>query len=463
VHRRSLRLRLLVTFGLGALVLSSLFASLTYFGVQHVLVGNQQSTDLRQSFVNAALIRSTLYSSPLALPNQLNSIERATDSNVLVRTHHQWLSRSRGAVASDVPPGVLRMVDAGHAAQQTIDVHGELLFVVGVPIPAVETKVFEIFQLNPLEHTLRTLLSLLAGGALLTSLVGIGGGLWVTRRAVRPLQRVSAAAALIAEGELTTRLAVGQADREVQQLTESFNAMVSRLVERLERDARFASDVSHELRSPLTTLTTTAAVLQSHRGELSPVAAESLDLLTADLSIFSGLVEDLLEIARADAGATTLVIETVPAVELVRQSVRSAVQRHGVSEPELVVADDLDAAHVSVDRRRFERVITNLILNAHQYGGDAVAVRVERLGENFAIHIDDAGPGIPPDERDQIFQRFFRGRAAHDRSVSRGTGLGLALVRDHVTSFHGTITASESPEGGARFTVLLPLREEGAE
>ncbi|MFI5036445.1 MAG: ATP-binding protein [Acidimicrobiales bacterium] len=455
--RRSLRLRLLITFGFSALVLSSLFASLTYVGVQHVLVSDRQKTDLRESFVDAALIRNTLYASPPALPSLLNSIEHATSSNVLVRTHHQWLSRSRGAVAADVPPSVLRLVDAGNAAQQTISVRGHLLFVVGVPIPAVETTVYEIFQLDPLEHTLGTLLLLLVVGAAATTMIGVGGGLWVSRRAVRPLERVSAAAALIAEGEFTTRLAADQADREVQRLTESFNAMVSRLVERMERDARFASDVSHELRSPLTTLTTTASILQQHRDELSPAARESLDLLTADLSIFRSLVEDLLEIARSDAGATSLVIENVPAVELVRQAVRSAALRHGLAEPLILVEGDLDNVRVSVDRRRFERVVTNLIVNAHQYAGDAVAVRVAVRDGSLALDIDDAGPGIAEDERESIFRRFFRGRAAHDRSVSRGSGLGLALVRDHVTAFHGTISASESPEGGARFEIVLPV------
>ncbi len=458
--RRSLRLRLLFTFGLGALVLSSLFASLTYFGVQKVLVSDRQKTDLREGFEDAELIRSTLYTSPLALPSLLTSIETATSANVLVRTHNQWLSRSRGAVASDVSQEILDRVDAGKAVDQTISVNGHLLFVVGVPIPAVETTVYEIFQLDQLEHTLGTLLLLLGVGALATTLIGVGGGLWASRRAVRPLERVSAAAALIAEGEFTTRLAVGQADREVQRLTESFNAMVSRLVERMERDARFASDVSHELRSPLTTLTTTASVLQQHHDELSPAAQESLDLLTADLSIFRSLVEDLLEIARSDAGATTLVIETVGAVELVRQSVRSAVQRHALVEPLILVEGDLDEVTVSVDRRRFERVVTNLLVNAHQYAADAVAVRVAVHDDALVLDVDDAGPGIPDDERERVFERFFRGRAAHDRSTSRGTGLGLALVRDHVTSFHGTISVHESPEGGARFEIVLPVRGE---
>ena len=174
MHRRSLRLRLLVTFGLGALILSSLFASLTYFGVKHVLVDDQQQTDLRQSYANAALIRSTLYTSPGELDSILNSIEQASDSNVLVRTHNQWLSKSTGAATKDVSSTVINLVNDGHAVQQTLNSGGEIIFVVGVPIPAVETQVFEVFRLAPLEHTLRVLLQVMGAGALLTSLIGMG-------------------------------------------------------------------------------------------------------------------------------------------------------------------------------------------------------------------------------------------------------------------------------------------------
>ena len=460
MHRRSLRLRLIVTFGLGALALSSFFASLTFFGVQRVLVVNQQQTDLRQSFVNAALIRSTLYTSPPELANLLNSIERATDSSVLVHTHHQWLSKSHGAATTDVRANVISLVGQGRVTQQTVNSNGRLIFIVGVPLPAVETQMFEVFQLTNLEHTLSVLLQVLGVGAVLTSLLGMGGALWVTRRALRPLEQVSAAAALIAAGELGTRLSVSRADREVAQLADSFNAMVTRLVERLERDARFASDVSHELRSPLTSLTTTASVLQQHRNDLSLAGRASLDLLSADLSIFSSLVEDLLAMARSDAGAATHVIETVAAIELVRQSVRSAAQRYGLEAPPLEVASDTGDPRVRVDRRRFERVITNLLSNATNYASGVVAVRINVQDEQLAVNVDDAGPGIALDEREQVFERFYRGRAAHDRGLARGTGLGLALVRDHVQAFGGSIAVADSPDGGARFRILLPLDPE---
>jgi signal transduction histidine kinase len=462
MRRRSLRLRLLVTFGLGAFLLSSLVATVTYVGVQRLLVNNQQQADLGQSYVNAALVRSTLYTSPPELSNLLNSIQNASASNVLVRTHKEWLARSNSASTYDVSTSTINTVDAGHATEQTMHVNGRIIFVVGVPIPSVETQFFEVFQLTNLEHTLRLLLMALVFGALATSLIGLSGGLWVARRTVRPLMEVSNAAALIAEGALSTRLLVNQADREVQQLTESFNQMVSQLVQRLERDARFASDVSHELRSPLTTLATTASVLQQHRADLSPAGRESLDLLLADLSIFQSLVEDLLEMARTDGGAVPLVMETLPIIELVQQSVRSASRRHALDEPPVEVADALGDPLVRVDRRRFERVITNLIDNAHRYAGGARALRIDVTGSVVEVNVDDAGPGVPAEESEQVFERFFRGRAANDRGIARGTGLGLALVRDHVRAFGGTISVSRSPDGGARFQILLPLVHEGA-
>ena len=117
---------------------------------------------------------------------------------------------------------------ARHVTHQTLSVNGQLLFVVGVPIPAVETQVFEVFQLDqPRAHAAGTLLLVLGVGALATSLIGMGGGLWVSRRAVRPLERGLGRRRADRRGRARPRASSSsQADREVQQLTESFNAMV---------------------------------------------------------------------------------------------------------------------------------------------------------------------------------------------------------------------------------------------
>jgi nitrogen fixation/metabolism regulation signal transduction histidine kinase len=221
-----------MTFGLGALILSALFAALTYVGVHHELVNDLQHTDLHESFENAELVRYTLYTSPPNLDSILNSIETATDSAVLVKTYTE-LSHSDGASIKDVPADTQDLVTKGEPTAQILNMDGKIMFVVGIPIPAVETQFYEVFPMNSLEKSLSTLLHNLLLGALLTSLIGIAGGLWVAQRAVRPLKRVSMAAGAIAEGNLSTRLQVTRADREVHQLTESFNQMVSQLVERL--------------------------------------------------------------------------------------------------------------------------------------------------------------------------------------------------------------------------------------
>ena len=346
-----------------------------------------------------------------------------------------------------------------HVTTETRMNSTSLDFVVGIPMPAVETRVFEVWQLNGLEHNLRVLLLVIASAALFTSVAGAAGGVWVSRRAVRPLVVVSDTAARIAGGDFATRLPTTHAGSEVEQLTASFNAMVDQLVTRLERDARFASDVSHELRSPLTTLAMTASILQAHRDELEPAAQESLTLLSAEIGLFQGLVEDLIELSRSDAGANSLTLEVLPLAELTRQAVRSVTRRLDVDEPRVEVDPSLETARVLVDRRRFERIIANLIDNAQRYAGGAVALRLTAEGSVARLNVDDAGPGVAEGEHERIFERFYRGRAAHDRTTVRGTGLGLALVREHVRSLDGEIRVTSSPEGGARFQIDLPLVE----
>jgi signal transduction histidine kinase len=270
---------------------------------------------------------------------------------------------------------------------------------------------------------------------------------------------VSDTAARIAGGDFATRLPTTHAGSEVEQLTESFNAMVNQLVTKLERDARFASDVSHELRSPLTALAMSASILEQHREELAPAAQQSLTLLSAEILVFQGLIEDLIELSRSDAGADSLSLEVIPIAELTRQAVRSVMRRLGGQEPLVEVDADVESARVLVDRRRFERIIANLIDNAQHYAGGVVALRLSLQGNRVELNVDDAGPGIAESDQEHVFERFYRGRAAHDRSTVRGTGLGLALVREHVKSLDGEIRALVSPEGGARFQIDLPLVE----
>ncbi|MGH9040078.1 MAG: sensor histidine kinase, partial [Acidimicrobiia bacterium] len=264
---------------------------------------------------------------------------------------------------------------------------------------------------------------------------------------------VAQAAAAIAGGRLETRLGEVE-DADLAILVSSFNSMVDALQMRIERDARFASDVSHELRSPLTTLATTVGVLVGRRDEMPERARAALDLLEADVSRFQRLVEDLLEISRFDAGVAELHREEVRLGELVRRAVASAGSY-------LPVAFSPGAEHltVEIDKRRLERVIANLVENASFYGGGVTAVRVERGRTVARIAVMDNGPGVPEEEREAVFRRFFRGSASgRRRSGGKGSGLGLALVAEHIRLHGGRVWVEDGAGGtGACFVVELPV------
>jgi signal transduction histidine kinase len=278
-------------------------------------------------------------------------------------------------------------------------------------------------------------------------------GAWASRRVLRPLSHVSAAAVAIAGGRLDTRVAPLD-DPDLGTLVNSFNDMASALQERIERDARFASDVSHELRSPLTTLTTTISILESRRDELHERPRAALDLLVADVHRFSAMVEDLLEISRFDAGAARLHLESVRISELVLQAVATSTD---VDIP-VAISADAAACMAAVDKRRLVRVIANLISNADRYGGGATRVNVELAGADVRIAIEDEGPGVQESDRDRIFERFARGTdAAGRRGSGEGVGLGLALVKEHINLHGGRVWVEDGANGvGARFVFELP-------
>ena len=279
--------------------------------------------------------------------------------------------------------------------------------------------------------------------------------MWATRRILAPLTEVTVAAAAITEGRLDTRLPESR-DSDLQPLVTSFNGMVERLSYRIDRDARFASEVSHELRSPLMTLAASSAVLEARREEMPERAQQALDLLVVDLERFQQLVEDLLEISRFDVGAQKLELDRVNIAELVMQSLEFS------SEPNVVVEVDASVSDLDVraDKRRIVRVMANLIDNARKYADGVEAVRVMPGSEgSVAILVEDQGPGVAEEERQQIFDRFSRGRTAGQRgSDSGGVGLGLSLVQEHVGLHGGRVWCEARDDGeGARFVIELPV------
>jgi signal transduction histidine kinase len=260
---------------------------------------------------------------------------------------------------------------------------------------------------------------------------------------------VAQAARSIASGDLNSRLDLA-VESELRELTSSFNDMVDQLSQRMQRDRRFAADVSHELRSPLQTLSAADAVLTRRRDQLDQRSAAAADLVADEVSRFQHLVTDLLELSRGDQRPDC---SDVDVGALARQVCRAK----GVGEDVVGASGD---AIWRLDRRRLEQVLGNLVDNANRYGGGPVAVRLSRAGGLRAIEVDDEGPGVVPEEREVIFQRFVRGRGVGARADGEGTGLGLALVASHVDVHGGRVMVTDRPGGGARFRVELPEIDE---
>jgi signal transduction histidine kinase len=361
----------------------------------------------------------------------------------------RWFASSLD-LGRDALPAALQVavVDRQTRARQRYILDHVPRLAVGLPLPGGDAY-FEVFPLRELDRTLRTLRLALATAAGASMAGAAGLGVWGSRRLLDPLAEIGAIATSIADGALDARLDVGS-EVELAALAASFNRMVASLQVRIERDARFASNVSHELRSPLTALRSAVQNMQTRQPSMDERTARSLDLLAREVDRFERLVQDLIEISRFDAGAVRASFEEVFLGELVLYALEAL---PGGEVPVEVTAAAADAV-VRADKRRLEQVIANLVGNARLHGGGIDQVRIETNGGRARIIVEDRGSGVPPEDQDRVFERFYRGQDA-DRSAG-GVGLGLALVAEHARLHGGRAWVEDRAGGGARFVVELP-------
>jgi len=447
----SLRARTALTFGAGAALVSSALALITYAVTSQQLLDQRETSSLRQAYVNARLFKDELAPPGANMEGALSSLASANGAQVLVYRKHLWFSTSVLTGRQLLPPKLVSTVLAGNPAEQRIMVEGAPALAIGLPIPAVGVSYFEIHSLSELQGTLETLAIVLSAAAASTTLGGALLGLWASRRLVRPLARTAVVASQIAAGELDRRL---PADADLGPLVESFNDMVTRLQQRIERDARFGADLSHELRSPLTTVGAAVELVDTYRSSLPREGQTALELLKVEIDRLGDMVQDLLEISRMDADAERPEFEPVPLDRLVER----AVSLHRGDTP-LAVLDGARGVRVLGDKRRLQRIMANLLDNADTHGGGAALVWIDKRDRWVEIAVEDRGRGVEPSEAEHIFERFYRGKAAGRRGSSTGSGLGLALAAEHARLHRGSIRVEQSAVGGARFVVSLPVLE----
>jgi signal transduction histidine kinase len=326
---------------------------------------------------------------------------------------------------------------------------GELQFLLFVAPPA-RIPVLAWFADNLLPPLVQSGIVAFVLSALLALLVG--------RSVSRPLRKVADAAQAIARGETGTRAPIG-GPREVKDLARSFNSMADQVVasQRSQRD--FVANVSHELKTPLTSIQGFSQALLDGTAATAEDTSRAARVIHDEADRMRRMVDGLLVLARFDAGQIELAREPVDLADLLKSCAEKL--RPQFAEGKVALSLEVPPGlTVSGDRDRLAQVFTNLLDNAiahTKHGGRVSVTSQPTSGGQLEVAVTDSGDGIPPDELPRIFERFYQVDKA--RRHSRGAGLGLAITKEIVDAHGGTISAESVVGLGSRFTVLLPAAQ----
>lgn len=320
--------------------------------------------------------------------------------------------------------------------------------------------VIEVAQsLEGVNNTLRRLAFLFFGGIVMSVVLAAVGGALLAQNALAPIDRITQAAHGITHaGDLTRRLEQGKTLDEVGRLSATFNEMLGRIEELFRSQQRFVSDVSHELRSPLTAIRGNLDLLRRGASDDPEARHQALAAIDAEAERMQRLVTDLLLLARADEGIK-IQKELVELDTLILDVYRQArLIAGGVN----VCLGSEDQAQVLGDRDRLKQLLLNLVDNAIKYtpNGGEVRLSLERDTQWVRVSVSDTGMGIPSEDLPKIFDRFYRVDKARSREKG-GSGLGLAIAK-WITDAHGGRIEVQSEVGkGTTFILWLPLANSG--
>ncbi len=439
--RFGLRTRVAIAFGLLSLVIAAAVSSATYFFAAYYLVNQREDAALTRALLDSRAVAAQL-AAGVSPTEALDQVPSVGASQALVRSAGTWYTPGVTVPPDALPEGLLDTAAVNGGAQQRADIGGESYFVVAVQL--TDAMYVEVFSLRDLDLTLTIGAWVLGAQVLAAGVIGALIGRYTVGQILRPLRRLGAGARRIASGDLGTRIdETGDAD--LDPIAASFNDMAEAVQSRIQRERRFSANVSHELRSPLTTVVGTADLLDRRRDELPEREAGLIAVLVEQVHRMSQMLLDLLEISRI-GGDDPIQVESVDVSLLCLDVIRV----RNLSD-ELVTGDK---PVIRTDGRRFERVVGNLVENAQRHGGGVEQVRVERLAETVRVYVEDRGPGIDPAQLEKLFEPFSRGEDAHHTS---GAGLGLAIAREQANLLNAELIVENRDSGGARFIVEIPV------
>jgi heavy metal sensor kinase len=304
---------------------------------------------------------------------------------------------------------------------------------------------------------MRALAWQLTGVGLLVLTVGLAGGWVISARLLRPLAAISATASTLSATNLSGRIDTTQIDRELADLARILNATFARLETAFEQQTRFTADASHELRTPLAIIRTQVEYALA-RARTPEQYRETMQTCLRASSRMTHLIEELLALARADAGKLDLQQQPVDLQALVEESVALFEPLADINQ--IHFQCDLQPAEVTGDATRLGQVITNLLSNAIKYNrpGGSVTVTLTRDPQHVVLTVADTGIGIPEEDVPHIFERFYRVDKARSRT-SGGNGLGLAICRSIIEAHGGTIRLTTQLNKGSTFWVHLSVQD----
>ncbi|MEU4173162.1 HAMP domain-containing sensor histidine kinase [Streptomyces sp. NPDC026665] len=481
---RGLRSRLIVAFVLVAAASALSTGALAFREARTGVLQQSQDSVIRQfrTSVEAELPyippKSNQARVQIVLQKTVNQVVQVNQSQRwrVLATYGSLRAYAPSADFDKLSPQLRRSVETKRAAVfQRVNADGHPYLVVGMPVTytsgdGTRSRLSGIAMYLVVPQTteqayVKAIVTAIKQAALVALGLAVVLALLAASGVLRPVRALRGATRRLAQGHLDVRLDVNGSD-ELAELSRSFNHTAAALelsvaeLRRLEAHARrFVADVSHELRTPLAAMTAVTDVLDSNALHFDRDTSEALRLISGGTSRLSSLVNDLMEISRFDAGAADLTLDEIDLSEFVQ---RTLAARRWQSQVETHLPDP-EVLRMRVDPRRLDVVIANLVGNALRHGEPPVrlSLRVRQVPAEMAwavIEVTDNGPGIAEDAMPHIFERFYK--ASTTRTRSESSGLGLAITAENVHLHGGHISAANLPEGGAVFTVELPLKRD---
>jgi len=346
-----------------------------------------------------------------------------------------------------VSGGPVMGVDPGEIPPVTEIGNSSNRITLGVPVDiGAHTVVFAVSRsLHPVAVNLETITGILWWSIPLLILL-VGFVTWiVVGRTLRPVQQMATDVDRFSSTQLSSRVSVPGSDDEIAHMARTVNGMLGRIEASVKRQRQFVSDASHELRSPIATIGAEVEVAKAH-----PESADwgrTADVVLTEQQRLGALVDDLLLLSRFDEDSS----RSMEDVDL-DDVVLSEVER---SQPVAIDSREVSPVRIQGDGRLLARMVGNLLTNAERHAAGEVRVSLEERGDETVLVVEDDGPGVPPEERSRVFERFARVEEGRGRNEG-GTGLGLAIVRGVAEVHGGHAAVEESALGGARFVVTLP-------